>query len=68
MQQAMHDIRRLLAWRDPQQLIGRECLQHLTLREQFNELASAQRDFAEAHLARRQQKRRLASEQRWVTG
>ena len=54
MQRVMHDIRRLLAGRDPQQLIGRECLQHLTLREQFNELASAQRDYAEAYLARHQ--------------
>ena len=62
MQQVMHAIRRLLAGRDPSQLVGRECLQHLTLRARFNELATAQRDYAEAHLARRQQ-RRLASEQ-----
>jgi hypothetical protein len=38
-------------------LVGRECLQHIILRARFNELADAQRDFAEAHLARRQQRR-----------
>ena len=54
MHQVMREIRKLLAGRHPQQLIGRECLQHLVLREKLNELASAQRDYAEAHLARRQ--------------
>ena len=54
MQQVMGDIRRILAGRDPQQLVGYECLQHIILRERFNELATAQRDYAEAHLARRQ--------------
>ena len=54
MQQVMRDIRRILAGRDPRQLIGRECLQHIILREKFTELAAAQRDYAEAHLARHQ--------------
>jgi hypothetical protein len=54
MEVTMRDIRRLLAGRDPQQLIGRECLQHLVLRERFNELTSAQRAFAEAYLAHQQ--------------
>jgi hypothetical protein len=54
MEATMRDIRQLLAGRDPQQLIGRECLEHLILRERFNELASAQRDYAEAYVARRQ--------------
>jgi hypothetical protein len=61
MQQVMRNIRRILAGRDPRQLVGRECLQHLTLREQFTELAAAQRAFAETFLARQQ--RRLVSEQ-----
>ena len=54
MHQVMRDIRRILAGRDPRQLVGFECLQHIILRERFNELATAQRDYAEAHLARRQ--------------
>jgi hypothetical protein len=37
MHQIMRDIRRIPAGRDPQQLTGRECLQHLTLRERFTE-------------------------------
>jgi hypothetical protein len=50
----MDALRTLLAGRDPSQLIGHECVQHLTLRERFHELATAQRNFAEAaHLSRR---------------
>jgi hypothetical protein len=52
MQQVMRDIRQLLAGRHPRQLVGRECLQHIVLRERFNEHAAAQRDFAEAYLTR----------------
>ena len=52
MQQVMRDIRQLLAGRHPAELTGRQCLQHTMLRERFNELAAAQRDFAEAHLTR----------------
>ena len=62
MQQVMRDIRRILAGRDPRQLVDHECLQHFILRTRFNEPTSAQRDYAEAHLARRQQPR-LSSEQ-----
>jgi hypothetical protein len=32
---------------------ARECVEHLTLRVRFDELALAQAEFAEAHLARR---------------
>jgi hypothetical protein len=53
----MREIRRILAGRDLQQPVGYECLQHIVLRARFNELADAQRDFAEAHLACGQQRR-----------
>jgi hypothetical protein len=36
MHQVMRDIRRILAGRDPRQLVGFECLQHIILRERFN--------------------------------
>jgi hypothetical protein len=52
MEATMVAMRTLLAGRHPCQLTGRECFQHLTLRARFIELAQAQRDFAEAHLAR----------------
>ena len=63
MEATMRDIRRLLAGCGPQQLVGRECLWHVVLRARFNELASAQRDFAEAHFLARRQQRQLTSEQ-----
>jgi hypothetical protein len=54
MEQTMRALRTLLAGRHPCQLTGSECVRHLTLRVRFNELADAQRDFAETLLARRQ--------------
>jgi hypothetical protein len=52
MEATMVAMRAILAGRHPSQLTGRECVEHLTLRARFTELAQAQRDFAEAHLVR----------------
>ena len=54
MLSVMRDMRELLAGRSPRELIGQEVVRYLTLRVRFDELALAQRDYAEARLAQRQ--------------